>query len=127
MAIYRQDYPGIPKMAEIAAQHARAVLAAWGPARAEEAEQIVRALAEDALTRTAPSSRFTLTTSINPTGVRFEICDPGQQVDGRLPSDALSVVSRLADTCGTQKKGRDGSHIAWAELRELTLTGEDAR
>lgn len=126
MAIYRQDYPGIPKMAEIAAQHARAVLAEWGPARAEEAEQIVRALAEDALTRTAPSSQFTLTTSVDHAGVSFEISDPGTPVDGRPPSHALAVVSRLADACGT-KKGRNGSHVSWAELRELTTTSEDAR
>ncbi|OPG10583.1 hypothetical protein [Microbispora sp. GKU 823] len=126
MAMYRQDYPGLPEMVEIAAQHARAVLSAWGPAQAETAEQIVRALAEDALTRTAPESLFTLTTCINPTEVSFEVCDPGVLVDGRGPTSALAEVSRLADTCGT-RRGRDGSgHVSWAGLRlPLDLDGQE--
>ncbi|MFI7630305.1 hypothetical protein [Microbispora rosea] len=116
MAMYRQDYPGLPEMVEIAAQHARAVVATWEPGRAQTAEQVVRALAEDALTRTGPDRAFTLTTSINLTEVNFEVCDPGVLVHGRGPSSALADVSRLADTCGT-RRGRDGSgHISWAGL-----------
>jgi hypothetical protein len=115
MALLRQDYASLPDSVELAARHARAVVAEYDDGEAERAEQIVRAMAEGALSRTPLAQKFTLTTEISNKRVRFEILDPGQEQETGRPAADISVVSRLADWCGTSR-GRDRGHTTWAAL-----------
>lgn len=118
MALLRQDYASLPDSVELAARHARAVVAKHSTMLiAERAERIVRAMTEEALSRTPPDDVFTVITEIQKGHVRFEIVDLGQGIPGRPAADHLSVVSVLADLCGVSSGGNGGGHTtAWASL-----------
>ena len=117
MPLYRQDYAGLPEMADVAAQHARALVAERaGSSRARDAEILVRALAATALSRTQPTACWTLTTEVSIERIHFEVWDPGDAVADREPvGNVLSTLSGIADYCGTGR-AKGGGRITWGDL-----------
>ncbi|MFI6890143.1 hypothetical protein [Streptosporangium canum] len=115
MSTYSQDYAPLPGSVDAAAQHARTIAKQHQPDRTDDAEQVVRAMVSDSLTRTEQGSTIRLITTIAPNCIRFEVRDPNTPKPGTPPRpDAWRLVSTLADRYGS--RGTRGNHMSWAEL-----------
>ncbi|WP_326646717.1 hypothetical protein OG884_19005 [Streptosporangium sp. NBC_01755] len=115
MPTFTQDYPALPGSIDAAVQHARTVVKQCQPDRVDDAEQVVRALFADALTRTPLDGNISFITAVDLSHVRFEIHDANTPVPGALADPgAHRLVSALADRYGSG--GTRNGHKAWAEL-----------
>ncbi|WP_433363860.1 hypothetical protein [Streptosporangium sp. CA-115845] len=115
MPTFTQDYPALPGSIDAAVQHARTVAKQYQPDRVDDAEQVVRVLFTDALTRTAPSGNISFITTVDFSHVRFEIHDANTPVPGASTNPGThQLVSALADRYGSG--GTRGGHMAWVEL-----------
>ncbi|MEV4246861.1 hypothetical protein AB0J63_26035 [Streptosporangium canum] len=115
MSTYSQDYAPLPGSVDAAAQHARTIAKQHQPDRTDDAEQVVRAMISDSLTRTEQGSTIRLITTVAPDCIRFEVRDPNTLKPGTpTHPDAWRLVSALADRYGS--RGTREAHISWAEL-----------
>ncbi|MEV0752788.1 hypothetical protein [Streptosporangium sp. NPDC050280] len=115
MSTYSQDYAPLPGSVDAAVQHARTIAKQHQPDRIDDAEQVVRAMVSDSLTRTEQGSAIRLVTTIAPNCIRFEVRDPNTPKPGTpKPSDVWQLVSALADRYGSRSTRDD--HMSWAEL-----------
>ncbi|MER5326783.1 hypothetical protein [Streptosporangium roseum] len=115
MSTYSQDYAPLPGSVDAAAQHARTIAKQHQPDRTDDAEQVVRAMVSDSLTRTEQGSTIRLIMTIAPNCIRFEVRDPNTPKPGTpTHPHAWRLVSVLADRYGS--RGTRGNHMSWAEL-----------
>ncbi|MFD8558217.1 hypothetical protein ACFV1N_13130 [Streptosporangium canum] len=116
MSTFAQDYPPLPGSVHAAALHARTIVGEHQPNRVDDAEQIIRALFADALTRTSPDGNISLITTVDLGRIRFEVHDPNSPQDGAVTDyEAHRLASAKADWYGSA--GTRTGHMAWAELR----------
>ncbi|MBO3751502.1 hypothetical protein J5X84_35980 [Streptosporangiaceae bacterium NEAU-GS5] len=111
--MYTTSLPPSPDSPGVAAAWARGIAAAERPARADEAEQVARALVDQAVQRTPAGAQIHATITVTGDGLMIEVRDPSgvQTSDGA----AWAVVSGVTSSYGTS--GGPEGHTAWAELR----------
>lgn len=114
MTTLTQDYAALPASADAAAQHARAVVGARFPTRAEDAAEAVRLLFLAAVPHAPEGGAVNVITTSGIDVIRFEVLDAGLPAE-EAPTGVYSEISRRADRYG-EGRSRNGGRMAYVEI-----------
>ncbi|GAA0402487.1 hypothetical protein GCM10009530_63030 [Microbispora corallina] len=122
--MYEQSLPGVPEAADTVRPWARTAARQHHPRLADECELVVARLVANAIPRTPEDGLIAVTITPLARGLRVEVRDPGDPVTGGEGAEWAEVSTHAASWGGSRTAE---GHMAWAELREPSMTVGELR